>query len=242
MPVTYRTVDDLRAAIGSPATRDVIVLRDSIHQALVDQIRAYQAGMQKINDDPRLSIQARLDDVAALRERFAGEVDAIETRGKETIQRVRSAVAQATQEPQDVASQTLRELQISNGWTRAQLLIAGGQSLTQIAKSAGETGDKSLIAALRQYAGPYLASQNTSSRMVDAVMAALDTAETPLMSETQQVARDVRDELEVGSSNLTLAAQQTRGIVTGKSEWSHLQAWQQGKALQIDPAIPGVRR
>jgi hypothetical protein len=239
--VNYRELADIANSVPGIMT-PLGYLRDEACQAIVQAVRDYNAGLQAISDDPRLSIQARLDDTASLRDRATSQIDAIEQRGKNAIEQVRAAISKAVQEPQDVASQTLRELQVANGYQRMQLLLQAGQTLEQIAASAGQQGDKALIAALRVYAAPWLASQHRSERDVERVMAVIDQSETPMMSEKQLVARDLRDELEVGSSNLTTCAEMSRRNVSAAGmAWPVLNAWQQGRTLQVAPKIPGVR-
>jgi hypothetical protein len=241
MSVNYRQLADIANSVPGVMT-PLGYLRDEACQGMVQAIRDYNAGLQAISDDPRLSIQARQDDTASLRDRAVGAIDAIEQRGKNAIEQVRAAISKAVAEPQDVASQTLRELQVANGWTRVQLLLAGGQNIVQIAQSAGEMGDKAMIAALRQYAGPYLASQHRPEQDVKRIMVVIDQSETPMMSEKQLVARDLRDELELGSQNLTNCAEMSRRNVSAAGmAWPVLNAWQQGRTLQVAPKIPGVR-
>jgi hypothetical protein len=239
--VNYRELADIANSVPGVMT-PLGYLRDEACQAIVQAVRDYNAGLQAISDDPRLSIQARQDDTASLRDRATSQIDAIEGNAKDKIELIRTAISKAVAEPQDVASQTLRALQVQNGWTRALMLLASGRGLVSIAGQAGENGDAELIAALRANAPAYLASQHADRQMMDLMNAALDQASSPFMSEKQQVARDLNAELEVGSQNLTNCAEMSRRNVSAAGmSWPVLNAWQQGRTLQVAPKIPGVR-
>ena len=185
---------------------NISYLRQSAHEAIRDQVRAYQAEKQTIENDNRLSGVAVLDDLMALRERITSAINDLETQDKQAVERVRAAISRATQEPQDVAAQTLRELQIQQGYQRIQLQMTGGDNLLTIATQAGKQGDKAVIQALRVYTPALLVSMDANAGMADAAERALALAETPFMGQTQLVCRDLSDELEVGSNNLTGAA------------------------------------
>jgi len=131
-----------------------------------------------------------------MRERITTAINAAETDGKNRVERVRAAISAATQQPQDVASQTLYELQVARGYQSIQLQLASGNNLLTIAREAGKRQDKAVIQALRVYAPSLVASQDLDDSMVDAAERAIALSETPFMSQTQLVCRDLTSELE----------------------------------------------
>jgi hypothetical protein len=238
MKVTYRNPDEISAAVGATASASVTYLRSSACESIRDLVREYRSGKAASESDSRLNPQAVMDDVAALRERIQSAINAAETDGKDRVERVRAAVARATAAPSDTQAQVLQELQIQQGYQRLQLHLAGGDDLLDVARSAGASGDRALIRAFRTYAGALTVGRSKS--LADGLLRVLDQAETPFLSQTQLVCRDLAGELSVGVGNLGGCANQARAYVAGTAENGYLSAWQQGKAVQVAPEIPGV--
>jgi lipase chaperone LimK len=99
MKVNYRNPSELSAAIGATAAQSVSYLRQSAHEAIRDQVRAYFTEKAQIEDNNRLTGAAILDDVAALRQRVTSAINDLEATGKDRVERVRAAISKATQEP-----------------------------------------------------------------------------------------------------------------------------------------------
>jgi hypothetical protein len=235
--VTYRDAGEIVTALGEGPARDVNWLRGSCNSIAV-LIRQYAMAVRDVLADPRMRLDAQPQEIANLRSQYSGGISAVETQAKGKVSDVRQAIYKLLQEPSNTQEAILRQLEIQQGYQRIQLHLASGDDLLDVARKAGESGDRPLITAFRAYAVALTADKPKS--LADGLLRVLDQAETPFLSEAALTARDVQDELTTGVGLVGGCANMARAIVSGEQGSGFLLSWYQGRSIQVDGNIPGV--
>jgi len=203
-------------------------------------LATYRAKVKRINDDPRLSAQAKRDDVeAALKEALLA-LAGIESTTTVALDSLRAKVKAALTVKLDPQEALAAELRQGRAWERAKTLLAAKVEPFTVIQRAADAGDRDSLLALAAELPTWLEAAGYPQSYISEATAAIRTAERPMLDSKQALARDIEAELAKGLPQLQAAINFGRYDLTGgpggdrpRSTVSVIPAWEHRETIDV---------
>lgn len=180
-----KTPDDLEAETA----KALVSLRQHGASAAVI-LKAHQARVRAIRNDPYLSESGKRQQIDASKARMQAEAEALQQQREQAQAALTEAYQMARTPSGDSAAQLLAFQQQQAAWARAQKYRAAGQDWYAIIQAAGERGDTAMLAALRVELPAELAAlDKTQPGYSGELVRLIHQAETPHTSALEQAVR-----------------------------------------------------
>lgn len=208
-------------------------------QVVVDALLQYRRKVRAIQNDQRLSEQAKGNDTEAARREALltlAELDGGARTAIETLQgKIKSSLTEKL-EPQEALAIEMRR---GRAWERAKALLESGrvQPLAMIQRASDE-GDRDMLSALAGEMPTWLEVKDYEADFIKLAKSEIRKAERPLLDERGQMARDIEDEVTKGAPQLQAAINMARYELEDSFEArppvTIIPAWNHKEVLRVE--------
>jgi Sec-independent protein translocase protein TatA len=202
-------------------------------KALAEALKKHRRALREITEDKMRSDLAKNQARTAARAALGATLNQLEASAKEDKRTLERQIADALKVQRTPEESLAYETRAARAWARYKGLLDAGEmdadALVDREKENSET-----LEVLREELPDYLRTRKVQPGLIDHTMRTLDGHATPLLPETQRVARRAQAELADGWPTVEAATAYAREEHQTGQPWNTLPGWEKGTTFQVE--------